>query len=149
MSQQQQLNAAEEEDDDAWMTSEDSNNSHMTATPLLFLLDGCLSQDEDRVEEALQEIQEAMRGMPLPPLGASPCVCPNTLCTVLTALLAVRPDFCRLASEHDGSLPLHFAASLGIVQVASIIFQKVRYVFCDLFCCLHNCSYTMVQRDDE
>ena len=103
------------------------DSTRMTATPLLFLLDGCLSRDEDRVQEALQEIVEVMGPAGrMPALAASPCVCPLALCQVLTALLAVRPDFCRLPSEHDGSLPLHFAASLGNVEVASIVFHKVR-----------------------
>ena len=116
--QQQQL-------DDTLSRLEDEANP-MTATPLLFLLDGCLSQDEERVQEALQEIVEVIGTKRMPSLAASPCVCPQALCLVLTALLTVRPDFCRRPSEHDGSLPLHFAASLGNVQVAYIVFQKVR-----------------------
>lgn len=31
-----------------------------------------------------------------------------------------------MRSEHDGSLPLHFCASLGNVPVAHMILQKVR-----------------------
>ena len=114
----------QQEPDDTFHNVDES--TRMTATPLLFLLDGCLSRDEDRVQEALEEIAEVMRPAGrMPALAASPCVCPLALCQVITALLAVRPDFCRLPSEHDGSLPLHFAASLGNVEVASIVFHKV------------------------
>ena len=99
----------------------------MTATPLLFFLGGCLSRDADRVQEALEEIVEAMEsaGCMVPGLAASRCVCSAALRQVLNTLVALRPDFFRLPSEHDGSLPLHFAASLGNVEVASIVFHKV------------------------
>ena len=99
----------------------------VVATPLLFLLDGCLSRDEARVREALREIR-GLHGVSLSSAtgASSPCECPEALCDVLRSLLSVRPELCRMRSEHDGSLPLHFAASLGNVPAASIIYSKVR-----------------------
>jgi len=108
---------------------EDEPAAASAVTPLLFLLDGCLSNDADRVEEAVQEIRDL--GVHLhqhhqlddahmllnPATGA--------LCRVLQALLAQYPEYCQYQSEHDGSLPLHFAASLGNVAAARIIWDKV------------------------
>jgi len=115
--------------------SEQEEEEEPTATPLLFLLDGCLSRDEARVQEALQEIHQLLGGgrpvsssHPAAPPASSFCDTPAALCQVLQALLAVRPEFCRMRSAHDGSLPLHFAASLGNVPAADILWKQVRCV---------------------
>ena len=42
--------------------SEQEEEEEPPATPLLFLLDGCLSRDEARVQEALQEIHQLLGG---------------------------------------------------------------------------------------
>ena len=105
--------------------SEDGLKRGCGATPLLFLLDGVLSEDECRVEEALAEIERL--GCPCPPpTSSSPCFCKEALVEVLSSLLSRYPDMAAFPSEHDGSLPLHFAASLGYVPAAKIILSKVR-----------------------
>jgi ankyrin repeat protein len=111
-------------------------------SPLLLILDGVLSQDEDRVAQALQEIAIA-RVLPIPILnGSSPSDLMGTtgppttatsnasssdaLLNFLRALLEATPSLAGIASSHDGSLPLHFAASLGDVRVASLLLDYVR-----------------------
>ena len=54
----------------------------------------------------------------------SPCTSSASLCIVINALLNQYPHLARIPSDHDGSLPLHFAASLGNVPVAIAILQK-------------------------
>lgn len=54
----------------------------------------------------------------------SPCTSPASLCIVIDALLNQYPHLARIPSDHDGSLPLHFAASLGNVPAAISIMQK-------------------------
>lgn len=93
-------------------------------TPLLFLLDGVLAQDERRVGEALQEMK-SLGCLPSPP-NISPCTSKQSLLEVLSALLDADPQSASVKSEHDDSLPIHFAASLGSVQVTKLILSKVR-----------------------
>lgn len=93
-----------------------------SATPLLFLLDGVLSQDEDRVDEAVEEIRSM--GCQIPD-GESPCTSKTALCDILSSLLALYPQLASICSNHDRSLPLHFAASLGYVPAAAIVLAKV------------------------
>jgi ankyrin repeat protein len=54
----------------------------------------------------------------------SPCTSSASLCIVINALLNQYPYLAQIPSDHDGSLPLHFAASLGNVPVAISILQK-------------------------
>jgi hypothetical protein len=54
------------------------------------------------------------------------CTSATSLCNILEALLNQYPTLAQIPSDHDGSLPLHFAASLGIVPVAMSIWQRVR-----------------------
>ena len=54
----------------------------------------------------------------------SPCTSPVSLCIVINALLHHHPHLARIPSDHDGSLPLHFAASLGNVPAAIAIMKK-------------------------
>lgn len=95
-----------------------------SATPLLFLLDGLLSQDEQRVDEAVEEISSM--GCEVP--EDSPCNSKSALCQVLTSLLDIYPELASMSSNHDGSLPLHFAASLGYVPAAAIVLSKVSLI---------------------
>jgi ankyrin repeat protein len=108
-------------------------------SPLLLILDGVLSQDEDRVAQALQEIALA-HVLPIPIVNScSPSALMGTgtsttsasnssdaLLNFLRALLEATPSLAGIASSHDGSLPLHFAASLGDVRVASLLLDHVR-----------------------
>jgi hypothetical protein len=47
------------------------------------------------------------------------------ICSVLHIALDVCPQLAHARSLHDGSNPLHFAASLGYVPIASIILHRV------------------------
>lgn len=113
-------------------------------SPLLLVLDGVLSQDEERVTQALREITLAHV---LPLAIVNNCSPSDLLATTTTtttilesnasssssdallnllrALLDAAPSLAGIASSHDGSLPLHFAASLGDVRVASLLLDRV------------------------
>jgi hypothetical protein len=126
----------------------DTASSCSTSSPLLFLLDGVLSHDDDRIQEALAEIARLVAQSPstttspphnnnnnnshggksgtFPLTVGQPYSSSAMLCRVVAALLDVHPAWASVSSEHDGSLPLHFAASLGNVQVAKTILEKVR-----------------------
>ena len=96
-----------------------------STTPLLLLLDGILSQDETRVDSAVREILPLLQTpFPLPP-GESIVRNRTLLYQLLYALLSARPDLCQIPSLHDNSLPLHFASSLGDVQVLNLILSTV------------------------
>ena len=94
-------------------------------TPLLLLLDSVLSQDSDRVKEARtrfrQLVSNANGGAPLAPLDDK-----FSLLDEVNMLLNYFPNAASVASTHDGSLPLHFAASIGQVEVASRILNQVK-----------------------
>ena len=47
------------------------------------------------------------------------------LIAIVDQLLKHLPHLAYTASQHDGSLPLHFAASLGNISVAQILLQNV------------------------
>lgn len=100
-------------------------------TPLLLLLDGIMSKSEDRTLAAVTEINRLLGrknvAYVLPHPGQSPATCAANLSTIIGALLQVHAELASLPSQRDGSLPLHFAASLGNVQVASLIMSKVRF----------------------
>lgn len=40
---------------------------------------------------------------------------------IVAALMKVKPGLAEIASQHDGSLPLHFAASVGDIPIAQLI----------------------------
>jgi ankyrin repeat protein len=93
----------------------------MPITPLLLLLDGVLSQDEQRTREAVHQIQDSnIPGLPeeeLPRLLSSA----STLEQMVASLMKHRPEWAAVASARDGSLPLHFAASIGSIPLARLI----------------------------
>jgi hypothetical protein len=98
-------------------------------TPLLVLLDGILSQEDDRVDQAMADIRRMLPfPMRLPHPKVSPIQSTPNLIATVEQLLSVQPQIASIVSEHDGSLPLHFAASLGIVPVASLIMQAVSVI---------------------
>jgi ankyrin repeat protein len=97
-------------------------------TPLLQLLDGVLAQSEQSVRIAMTEITRTLLEngtvLQLPHPGESPLVSVRNLHAVLHTLLNVFPEFARY--QRDGSSPLHFAASLGDIHVASLLLSKVK-----------------------
>lgn len=83
-------------------------------TPLLSLLHSVLCQDREQLENAMSQV----RMMGVPPSMSN-------LSDVVPLLLEGNPQLAFLHSEHDKSLPLHFAASLGDVMVARALLAKV------------------------
>lgn len=130
-----------------------NNNSSITTPPLLLLLDGALSQDAIRVDTALRQLSlfvaqqqqqhhPTQSTVPPPPpthplllttipwvTGSELLASPLALYRLLDALLHPFPFLAGQASSHDGSLPLHFAASLGDVNVARLLYERVRTMF--------------------
>lgn len=122
----------------------DNNNNSMLPTmrtPVLLLVDNLLSQDA----QGIQSVLETMRRELPPPvvaayLPALPASLPNSPAirilddTFSTAVLVQQhlqvylqtfPHQAAVASANDGSLPLHFAASLGNVAFSQIVWQAV------------------------
>lgn len=97
-----------------------------SATPLLLLLDSVLCQDREQLDTAMNQVRKLLRS-DMPPV-------PN-LSDVVGMLIKNRPDLACVASEHDNSLPLHFAASIGDVSVADILIAAVS-LCSDRFVCL-------------
>eukprot|EP00934_Nitzschia_sp_Nitz4_P008781 Nitzschia sp. Nitz4//scaffold208_size52459//17654//19495//NITZ4_006810-RA/size52459-processed-gene-0.24-mRNA-1//1//CDS//3329541651//8771//frame0 len=91
----------------------------MRRTPLLLLLDGILSQDATRTEQALEQLKAVA---PLPATG-NPMTSGSALESILRALMRASPELAAGVSALDGSLPLHFAASIGNIRVAHILLQ--------------------------
>ncbi|KAL7570016.1 hypothetical protein ACA910_017060 [Epithemia clementina (nom. ined.)] len=97
-----------------------------STTPLLLLLnellisheDGNRQEQEEGIRSALDAIH-AMVGCGLPPIS-SPLTSRDLVCIVKT-LLTAHPELSRIPSTAEGSLPLHLAASLGDVNVASVL----------------------------
>jgi hypothetical protein len=99
-----------------------------STTPLLLLLDSVLCQDREQLETAMNQVRKLLR-IDVPPLA--------NLSDVVGILIKTRPDLALVSSEHDNSLPLHFAASIGDVSVADILIAAVRCraVLFNLFAC--------------
>jgi ankyrin repeat protein len=97
------------------------SNSH-----LLLLLDGILSQDENSTLSALQQIETLVPSLG-PLLGSEHCNplrSVSVLERVIEGLLRHHPHLAKVKSENDGSLPLHFAASIGNVRVAFLLMEQ-------------------------
>jgi hypothetical protein len=86
------------------------------SSPLLLLFDGYLSQDQERVEQAL----EMITGEPSIDFEQV------NLFATLGKYLQTNSHMAAIPNSHDGSLPLHFAASFGNVAVAELIWKHVR-----------------------
>lgn len=106
--------------------------------PLLLLLDGVLSQDEEKTGIALQQIEkldptfqylQSINSGSITGPGLeynSPLRSPSALEGIIERLLTIKPHMARVASEIDGSLPLHFAASIGNIRVAALLLNYNR-----------------------
>jgi ankyrin repeat protein len=97
----------------------------MPCTPLLLLLDGVLSQDEGRITQAVAQIEAA--NVPLPPIDQHRLLSsPLALEQVVSQLMVYKKDWAFISSRRDGSLPLHFAASIGSIPLARAILYANR-----------------------
>ena len=109
----------------------------VSTTPLLLLLDGILSQDESQARRATSQMvdlvpslahefpenvndgAEASSSSVLSWLRST-----ERLTRVIRRLMEAFPRLASVPSKHDGSLPLHFAASIGNVQVARLLLEN-------------------------
>ena len=89
----------------------------IATTPLLLLLDSVLSQDATRIQEARTRIRQLVDNAPM--------TNQFDLLQEVDMLLNAFPNLASVASTHDGSSPLHFAASIGDVSVARRILIQV------------------------
>ena len=109
------------------------------SSPLLLLLDGYLSQDDDRVRQAL----EAMTGQPMQGNSLLP---PDDLVRVVSKYLETNSQVASIRSSHDESLPLHFAASFGNVALAELIWKHVSVPGSDT---IHGGESTLLEIDEN
>mmetsp|Transcript_23188 Transcript_23188/g.54739 ORF Transcript_23188/g.54739 Transcript_23188/m.54739 type:complete len:625 (-) Transcript_23188:159-2033(-) len=118
--------------------------SHRNDTPLLQLLDGILSQNEEHTNAALAQIEKLdpcfghHNFIPTPSkphnfssdnaclICDSPLRSSSALEAIVRRLLAVQPHLAQVSSESDGSLPLHFAASIGNIRIAALLIGHYR-----------------------
>jgi hypothetical protein len=94
-----------------------------SSTPLLLLLDGLLSGDVVRIQNVIDQVK------PLVPFQVEASALlsePASLHRFLKKYVEASPHIASVKSLHDGSLPLHFAASWGDVEVARLILERVR-----------------------
>ena len=89
-----------------------------STTPLLLLLDSVLSQDREQLDTAMQLVRRLLN-------RDIPDLLSTTLPEIVKQLLASNPDLAFIPSEHDRSLPLSFAASIGDVAVAELLINVV------------------------
>lgn len=87
-----------------------------STTPLLLLLDSVLCQDREQLENAVNQV----RHLKLPSR-----ITLSNLSEVVEILLDDNPQNAFVPSEPDQSLPLHFAASIGNIKVAEVLYAKV------------------------
>ena len=109
----------------------------VSTTPLLLLLDGILSQDESQARSATSQMVDLVPslGLEFPEKfndgaeASSSAVLPwlrstERLTRVIRRLMEAFPLLASVPSKHDGSLPLHFAASIGNVHVARLLLEN-------------------------
>jgi ankyrin repeat protein len=97
--------------------SDDKRNS----SPLLLLLDGVLSQDEQSIDLAMEQLHALDPS--LRDIRASPLRSSTALEYIVHVVMQKRPQLAQVASESDGSTPAHFAASIGNVKVAGWLLE--------------------------
>lgn len=90
-----------------------------STTPLLLLLDSVLCQDREQLETAMTQVRALLQRDP----GLL------SLSAIVGQLLAANPNLALVPSEHDNSLPLHFAASIGDIAVAELLIASVSVKF--------------------
>lgn len=107
-----------------------SDTSHPSNPSLLKLLDGVLSQDQQFTDAAIEQMQKLDPGFDAGSGCSSGCdsplQCASALENIVERLMKIKPDLARVASESDGSLPLHFAASVGNIKVAALLLKQHR-----------------------
>jgi hypothetical protein len=99
-------------------------------TPVLILLDNMLSDDIGGIWNTLCDIHRRLPSVVsihLPPLAVEPSfpIGNEIILTYLSTYLQTFPHQALVASTQDGSLPLHFAASLGDANLCQIVWQAV------------------------
>ena len=97
--------------------------SNRNNSSLLLLLDGVMSVDEQSTAPALEQIKKLNPDFQC---LKSPLRSASALETIVEHLLKIKPELARVASESDGSLPLHFAASIGNIKVAALLLDHHR-----------------------
>jgi hypothetical protein len=100
---------------------------------LLLLLDTIISQDATEIESAMRLVINEIEAVGIQLSRsevADPLHCTDHLCRVIHTLMMATPDIVRIASANDGSLPLHFAASLGKPEVAQLLLSQVSLTVC-------------------
>ena len=109
-----------------------------STTPLLLLLDCILSQDHGQIRAARARVRQivadasdansALKAAALSPInyGDNAASFHNLLQEDVDMILTAFPHIASVKSDSDGSLPLHFAASIGNVPVATRILRQVR-----------------------
>jgi hypothetical protein len=110
-------------------------------TPLLRLLDAVISQDDAQIEPATNAVRQTL----LPFICIPELITTANLAEVIRLVLRHYPSLASASSIQDGSLPLHFAASLGNVGVASVLYSMVRMHLTAVdFTPISRCSLTQV-----
>ena len=105
---------------------ESGNDMTTSRTPVLLLLDNLLSQDAEGIQSVLHTMRRELPAAVVNTyLSTQPS--PDTVQQHLSVYLQTFPHQAAVASANDGSLPLHFAASLGDVTLSHIVWQAVRY----------------------
>jgi hypothetical protein len=99
-------------------------------TPLLLLLDSFLSHDDEQIHDTISQVEELLKSSKrCSNLNTGSDQALNFAGNIVYDLLETFPNLASVASAQDGSLPLHFAASLGDVNIASVIYHKVNNIF--------------------
>ena len=105
-------------------------------SPLLLLIDGVLADDEEEIRSAAEDIRSLLKSKNTkyatsqedPDELPDPAACTENLCCMISALGQAFPEMVRTPSINDGSLPLHFASSLGIPAVAQLLLSLVSHI---------------------
>jgi len=103
-----------------------NSTSQSNGSPLLLLLDGVLCQDEESTGNALIQLEKLDPSFNSSHVSISPLRSASTLEKIVKHILIIKPHLARVASESDNSLPLHFAASIGNIKVASLLLEHHR-----------------------
>lgn len=104
---------------------------------LLLLLDTIIGQDASEIRSVMRQVLNEIRSAGIEMSSwnevADPLHSTDHLCRIIQALIQAKPGIVQIASSHDGSLPLHFAASLGKPKVAQFLLSQVSKLFFIVF----------------